>query len=153
MQFVIRVRIRHNTKGRQWPTEEIVMNLPLTAEQRQRLELILRQEHEELSARRSAYLGGLTRAEHAREVLLQDGDDAPQRASDREIDLQRVEEDVARLADIDAALQRIAEGTYGVCRECGEVIPAERLEVAPYTRYCVACEAQRERGRKAAASL
>ncbi|MCQ9374755.1 TraR/DksA family transcriptional regulator [Methyloversatilis sp. XJ19-13] len=129
------------------------MNLPLTAEQRQHLELILRQEHEELSARRQAYLGGLTRAEHAREVLLQDGDDAPQRASDREIDLQRVEEDVARLADIDAALQRIAEGTYGICRECGADIPARRLEVAPQARYCVACEAQRERGRKAAASL
>lgn len=129
------------------------MNLPLTAEQRQRLELSLRQEHEELSARRSAYLGGLTRAEHAREMLLQDGDDAPQRASDREIDLQRVEEDVARLAEIDAALQRIAEGSYGVCRECGADIPAKRLEVAPQARYCVACEAQRERGRKAAASL
>jgi DnaK suppressor protein len=129
------------------------MTLPLTAAQRQRLEQILRQEHGELSARRKAYLGGLTRAEHAREVLLQDGDDAPQRASDREIDLQRVEEDVARLADIDAALQRIAEGTYGVCRECGEDIPAGRLEVAPYTRYCVACEAQRERGLKPASSL
>ena len=129
------------------------MNLPLTSEQRQRLELILRQEHEELSARRKAYLGGLTRAEHAREVLLQDGDDAPQRASDREIDLQRVEEDVVRLADIDAALQRIAEGNYGICRECSADIPAKRLEVAPQARYCVACEAQRERGHKPAASL
>jgi DnaK suppressor protein len=129
------------------------MNLPLTAAQRQHLEHALHQEYEELSGRRQAYLGGLTRAEHAREVLLQDGDDAPQRASDREIDLQRVEEDVARLADIDAALQRIAEGRYGICLECSEHIPAERLEVAPYSRYCIACEAQRERGRKATASL
>ncbi|WP_373691395.1 hypothetical protein [Methyloversatilis sp.] len=32
-------------------------------------------------------------------------------------------------------------------------MPAGRLEVAPYTRYCVACEAQRERGLKPAASL
>lgn len=129
------------------------MTPSLTAAQRQRLEQALRHEHNELSARRKAYLGGLTRAEHAREVLLQDGDDAPQRASDREIDMQRVEEDVARLADIDAALQRIAEGRYGICGDCGEDIPAKRLDVAPHARYCINCEAQRERGHKPAASL
>lgn len=43
---------------------------------------------------------------------------------------------VDRLAEVDAALERIDEGTYGVCEICGEPIDAERLEVRPAARYC-----------------
>ena len=129
------------------------MSKHLTTGQQALLTTELELRERELAAQLAAHLHGQTRTERAHELLSQDGDDAPQRASDREIDLQRVEEDVARLADIDAALQRIAEGRYGICLECSEHIPAERLEVAPYSRYCIACEAQRERGRKATASL
>jgi DnaK suppressor protein len=43
------------------------------------------------------------------------------------------------LAEIDAALERLARGTYGVCTECGAAIPAERLEVRPTARSCVGC--------------
>ena len=38
---------------------------------------------------------------------------------------------------IEAALEAIEEGTYGVCKECGQEIPYERLEVVPSTLYCV----------------
>jgi DnaK suppressor protein len=42
--------------------------------------------------------------------------------------------------EIDAALHRIADGTYGVCVHCGVAIPAERLEFRPYAAGCVACQ-------------
>jgi DnaK suppressor protein len=42
--------------------------------------------------------------------------------------------------EIDAALRRIADGTYGVCVRCGIAIPAERLEFRPYAAGCVACQ-------------
>ena len=43
------------------------------------------------------------------------------------------------LREIDAALARLAEGTYGVCAGCGRPIAPERLEVRPTARTCVAC--------------
>lgn len=41
------------------------------------------------------------------------------------------------LVDIDAALDRLAEGTYGKCVVCGRKIPEERLEARPTARTCV----------------
>ncbi|MEP9362037.1 TraR/DksA C4-type zinc finger protein [Nocardioides sp. CN2-186] len=43
------------------------------------------------------------------------------------------------LADVDAALDRVAAGTYGVCTVCGERIPDERLEARPTALTHVAC--------------
>ena len=44
-----------------------------------------------------------------------------------------------RLAEVDAALGRLAAGTYGVCEVCGRPIAEARLEVRPTARTCVAC--------------
>jgi RNA polymerase-binding protein DksA len=44
------------------------------------------------------------------------------------------------LEDIDQALVRIADGTYGTCANCGKVIPAARLEFRPSSTYCVDCK-------------
>jgi RNA polymerase-binding protein DksA len=43
------------------------------------------------------------------------------------------------LAEIDAALERIEQGKFGRCEECGEAIPRARLQALPYTRHCVSC--------------
>lgn len=45
----------------------------------------------------------------------------------------------AELVEIDAALQRVADGTYGICARCGRRIPDERMEVRPMAELCVAC--------------
>ena len=42
--------------------------------------------------------------------------------------------------DIDAALARMDEGTYGKCENCGQDIPFERLEARPTATLCVACK-------------
>lgn len=45
----------------------------------------------------------------------------------------------ARLAEVDAALERIARGSYGRCARCGRVIDAERLRALPWATACVIC--------------
>ncbi len=42
-----------------------------------------------------------------------------------------------QLDEIDAALQRLDEGTFGVCETCGRPIAAARLEALPATRFCI----------------
>ncbi|MEU1532402.1 TraR/DksA C4-type zinc finger protein [Streptomyces fagopyri] len=44
------------------------------------------------------------------------------------------------LKEIDAAFARVEDGTYGTCLGCAKSVPAERLEILPYTRHCVACQ-------------
>ena len=48
-------------------------------------------------------------------------------------------------ADIDAALERIAGGVYGLCARCEEEIPPRRMEVRPLSRYCVECKSEVEK--------
>jgi RNA polymerase-binding transcription factor DksA len=43
------------------------------------------------------------------------------------------------LAEVDAALQRLDSGTYGVCEVCGQPIGAARLDALPAARTCIAC--------------
>jgi RNA polymerase-binding protein DksA len=50
-----------------------------------------------------------------------------------------------QLEQIEAALQRLDEGTYGLCSVCGTPIAPARLEVLPYACLCVRCQAERER--------
>lgn len=45
----------------------------------------------------------------------------------------------AALASVDRALEKVAEGTYGFCDNCGMAIPPERLEAIPGTVFCVTC--------------
>jgi RNA polymerase-binding transcription factor DksA len=46
---------------------------------------------------------------------------------------------LARVEEIDAALARLAAGSYGTCESCGRDIPVERLEIRPAARTCVDC--------------
>ncbi|WP_020677291.1 TraR/DksA family transcriptional regulator [Geopsychrobacter electrodiphilus] len=48
-------------------------------------------------------------------------------------------------ADIDAALERLDSGVYGLCARCEEEIPARRMEVRPFSRYCVECKSEVEK--------
>lgn len=49
------------------------------------------------------------------------------------------------IQDIDAALERIDNGEYGICARCDEDIPARRMEVRPFSRYCVECKSEVEK--------
>jgi DnaK suppressor protein len=49
------------------------------------------------------------------------------------------------LAQVNAALERMTEGTYGTCLRCGQPIGAERLKAFPYVAYCIECQSLVER--------
>ena len=51
----------------------------------------------------------------------------------------------AALSDVDRALEKLDEGTYGRCDECGAPIPKERLDAVPWATHCVTCSARRPR--------
>ncbi len=57
------------------------------------------------------------------------------------------ENERTRLQEADEALDRIGNGTYGICEECGGPISLKRLEVRPVAKYCVPCLTKLEKGK------
>ena len=64
---------------------------------------------------------------------------------EREKDLSILEQVEAELADVEHALRRLDEGTYGTCEIDGKPIPDDRLEAMPATRLCLEHQAEAER--------
>jgi RNA polymerase-binding transcription factor DksA len=64
---------------------------------------------------------------------------------EREKDLSILEQVEAELADVEHALRRLDDGTYGTCEVCGKAIPDERLEAMPAARLCLEHQAEAER--------
>lgn len=131
------------------------MSTAFTAGQKAMIESLLRLRLAELERRIAARQGGGSRPEHASAVLEQDGDDAPQRSADREVDLALSDSDLQELGQVSSALQRLQDDDFGYCLQCGVQIPLERLKIEPHALRCVACEAAAERsaGARKAATL
>ncbi len=116
----------------------------LTTGQRALLEQTLQRRRHELESGLHTQQQGQGRAGHAHEVLAQDGDDAPQRDSDREVSQALGDMEQRELTAVSEALQRIDSDAYGACAECGTTIPFDRLKVEPWALRCTPCEAARE---------
>lgn len=83
-----------------------------------------------------------------REQSKDDGMDTYDLASesrDREIHAILNDRERAKLMAIDEALERIEDGSYGKCEECGADIAEGRLVAMPFTRLCVTCQSEQER--------
>jgi DnaK suppressor protein len=65
---------------------------------------------------------------------------------EQEFDLSVLEHQGETLREIDEALERIDEGTFGICTECEKAIPKGRLKAVPHARYCVGCLEKQEQG-------
>jgi len=65
---------------------------------------------------------------------------------DREIDYTLEENSEHVLAAIDAALERMEEGTFGKCATCGREIAEDRLAAIPWATQCIDCKRREERG-------
>jgi DnaK suppressor protein len=103
---------------------------------------------QELIRQRAVLVGEVTDTEADLQAL----------AEDREIEMEeRAQEERAagllvqlddrekhEIAEIDAALRRITEGTYGTCEGCRELIAEARLQALPATRFCMACAQAQE---------
>jgi DnaK suppressor protein len=120
----------------------------LPAGQRALLEAALTTRQHELDRRLAEHQGGLSRAEHAREVLYQDSDDISHREADREMDMALNDRELGELGAVSAALRRLQDGSYGQCADCGEGIAFDRLKVEPWALRCIACETAFEKSRR-----
>ena len=80
-----------------------------------------------------------------------DNDDVPDlgdmstRTYDRDVLYNLSEVQRQKIRDIDTALELLEQGDYGICVRCGEEIAPKRLEVRPFSRYCVECKTEVER--------
>lgn len=65
--------------------------------------------------------------------------------AEEEVDLHLLENEEYTMKEIGAALERIDQGTFGRCENCGQAIDKERLQVVPYSRYCIRCAEKLEK--------
>jgi len=62
----------------------------------------------------------------------------------RELMINILQNSEAQLCDIDAALEKIDAGTYGICEHCNRPISRERLKALPFARLCIECKQAEE---------
>jgi RNA polymerase-binding transcription factor DksA len=125
------------------PAVEKSKNLKqLTDKQSREYGAMLLRLRDEIS-RQIAYLRGasLTRSDEVN--VEEDGSDA----FERQLALKLASNEGDAIFEIDEALQRIKEGNYGICQDCGCVISPARLKALPFARRCVACKAVVEKNR------
>ena len=65
---------------------------------------------------------------------------------EQEFTLSLMQTEEGTLGQIEVSLERLEEGVYGLCDECGAKIPKTRLNAIPYTTLCVKCAEQQEQG-------
>lgn len=82
-------------------------------------------------------------------VACPDATDRATVETDRQMTLLMRERDRLLLGEIQAALDRVQDGEYGICRECGEAISPARLRAQPTATLCVHCKAMLEAGQGA----
>ncbi len=123
------------------------MSTQITAPFKQQLQ----QQRSTLLAQLASLRGGqVGRAQASAEHFGgQKEDPRAQQETERELEFTLDARESAELDAVEAALQRIEDGGYGVCTDCGADIPAARLHAAPETARCIACQEQFEHGRRA----
>jgi len=77
-------------------------------------------------------------------ISTMDSGDLAQLYLDTDIDYSILNMDIERLRNLEHVLDRLQEGSYGYCEDCGRPIKLKRLQVLPFTRYCVQCQEHRE---------
>ena len=66
----------------------------------------------------------------------------------RELSMSLVSNEQEVLYEIDDALKRLEEGTFGVCLQCSKPISLSRLKAVPYTSLCISCQRTKEQKQK-----
>ncbi|HMA30294.1 MAG TPA: TraR/DksA C4-type zinc finger protein [Casimicrobiaceae bacterium] len=118
---------------------------PLTAAQRDELGARLRERQRKLRADVAAKL----RTQEDPHLVglrnrMEDTDDWAAADAMAAQDIALVSHDLAELTEVERALSRLADGSYGECIDCGKPIPHARLYAYPTATRCVACQQQRE---------
>jgi DnaK suppressor protein len=99
---------------------------------------------EELRRHTENVSGGQAAALESMDDGVKDSVDMSVQDVSQELALRLGERESQAVADIDQALMRIDEGTYGQCARCGKEIDERRLEAMPTARYDAACQTELE---------
>jgi DnaK suppressor protein len=86
------------------------------------------------------------------EILIQNAAeefDRLQQQLNREVAIRNLDRESKLLKEVQAALARIDDESFGICLRCEEEIPEKRLKAVPWAAYCVACQETLERQRAA----
>ena len=78
----------------------------------------------------------------------QDGSDYPFQDNGSDIHISTISSRSKYLQQIEDAIWRLENGTYGNCQNCGQPIPLSRLEAAPFTKLCLPCKTAEEEKQK-----
>ncbi|MDM7455686.1 MAG: TraR/DksA family transcriptional regulator [Tepidimonas sp.] len=119
-----------------------IMSLPISDTYAQQLQQMRADLIAQIRAQRGGKIG---RAEAAMDPHDIQSGDWSQADSERDLAQALDERETAALRAIDEALLRIANGTFGLCTDCGAEIPAARLHAAPTAQRCIDCQARYER--------
>ena len=114
------------------------MNQKMTTAQHDELKALLLSRRADLQAQMLQNQENLTPPSADEGAVLQ-------RNVAREVDQALTNIDAADITRIDRALEKMADGSYGFCGECGCNIPFERLKIEPQTQHCVACKSRWEK--------
>lgn len=117
------------------------MNTPVSDTFRQQLQAMRSDVIAQLRAQRGGKIGRAEAAANARES---ESDDWAQADAERDLAFALEERESAELVAIDEALQRVADGSYGLCVDCGTSIATARLHANPVALRCVACQDKAE---------
>jgi|SRR5450830_51365 len=110
----------------------------LSQEQRVALSALLQSRLIDLQ--RQSQLQGLSQVESARQTLIQDADDSRQLAGEHEVEGILSDIESIEFNEIQQAMERIHGAAYGLCIDCQEAIPFERLQLQPQALRCVTCQ-------------
>ena len=110
----------------------------------------IKQYETRLLEHKNALLGIVERTEdYGREADIDVSQDPADKASNsytKELLFSQSTNERNTLRLIEDALERISEGTYGECLNCGEEIQPKRLDAVPWTPYCIRCQELQEQG-------
>ena len=66
-------------------------------------------------------------------------------ASEKQVMFGQIQSQTGELQEVREALERLGDGSFGLCDTCNEAIPFERLQAIPYTRLCLSCKRAEEK--------
>jgi DnaK suppressor protein len=92
------------------------------------------------------YLNDLRSGQESNDSPTEDIVDRANNAYSRELNFSISDSERQLLLQIEEAIERLNDGTYGNCIHCGQPIARQRLEAVPWTRYDIACQELAEQG-------
>jgi len=102
-----------------------------------------------LDAKKRELMSGTSDRE---EILIENAAedfDRLQQQLNREVAIRNLDRESKLLKEVQAAINRVEEGTYGTCLRCEEEIPEKRMKAVPWAAYCIGCQETIERQRAA----